>query len=180
MLLVGQTGSGKTELARKIKDNLELAFSPDEMKYALFDLKIVEFQTEHGNSKKEYLLFDVVNDSEDFGFSKLEELAALSSYRALLDNPKPLIFVYIEECDFAMMNQKRFDDSVITINQNARKANMKLIYSTSRPCDKTVSKRLLHSFELILTGPLQDCDYDYLEVPRVSDLKLYDFALTEK
>lgn len=184
MLLVGQTGSGKTFLVKKLLYTLESAFTPDQMKFALFDMKNVEFVNEGTDDDRsyshEYLLFDVVLDPIK-GLDKLDELAKLAKNRAKLNKPVPLIFIYIEECDMTVFDKERFDHALITINENARDANMKLIYATSRPGEAAISKRLLHSFELILAGPLADMlDYDYLEVPQVTDLKPYDFAITER
>ena len=183
MLLVGQTGSGKSHLVHTLINKFELAYSPDQMKYALFDMKQVEFVHEEIDGERlfgrEFLLFDVVIDPT-FALERLDELAELARNRAKLNKPQPFIFIYIEECDIACEDQVRFDNAVITINENASKANIKLIYSTSRPGEDAVSKRLLHSFELVLNGPLVESDYDYLKVSRVSYLKPYDFAVTER
>jgi hypothetical protein len=144
----------------------------------LFDLKRIEFQKEGRDYKKEYLYFDVVSDSE-IGLSRLDELASESEHR--LKSPssnKPIIFIYVEECDMSCLDQDRFDNAVIKINKNAKKANMKLIYSTSRVSDDTVSKKLLDSFDLILYGPLIEYTYDYLGVIKPDNLKQFDFVVT--
>lgn len=181
LLLVGPTGTGKTEFVRKYLRRLEAGFTPEQMKYAIFDMKVVEFDTKYEEgAKKEYLYCDVVTDAVK-GLDVLEELATLSDERISKQLTTPFIFVYIEECDMACVDQARFDDAVIKINQNAKVANMKLIYSTSRPAKDTISKALLHSFELLLAAHLaSDADYEYLEIPKVQLTAPFDFSLTER
>ncbi len=179
MLLIGQTGSGKSYLVHQLIKRFESAFKPEEMKYAIFDLKCIEFNiTYEDGAKPEYLYCDVIEDP-NVGFDKLDELANLSSERAAQDNPRPFIFIYIEECDMTMINQERFDKAVITINQNAKKANIKLIYSTSRACEATISKKILKSFDLILQGR---CDFelpDYLGIHNAGQ-DSYNFSVNER
>ncbi len=152
MLLLGETGSGKTYLVKSLLRRMEAAMSPDKFKYVLFDLKQVEFSLDSPDgARSEYLYWDVIIDPDE-GLDKLEELARLSSERVTLDNKDPMIFIYIEECDMAALDQERFDAAVIAINQNAKAANMKLVYSTSRPGADVVSEKLTKSFDLTLRG----------------------------
>lgn len=79
----------------------------------------------------------------------------------------------------AAIDQDRFDKAVITINNNAAEANIKLIYSTSRPSPDVISKKLLKSFDLLLCGPLANADYSYLGV-QIIELNQYQFSITEQ
>lgn len=181
-LVVGQTGTGKTELVKAYMRRLEAGYTPRQMKYVLFDLKQCEFSTDfEEGTKKEYLYIPVIN-WPDKGLDILEDLARLAVKRTegLTHNPK-LLFIYIEECDMAAIDQKRFDDSVITINKHAKQANMKLMYSTSRPSPDVVSKQLIESFELILSSTLAlNGDDKYLGVPNGTKIKPYEFAVIER
>jgi len=180
LLLVGQTGSGKSYLVHQLVKRYESAYKPDEMKYAFFDLKCCEFNPSYEDgAKQEYLLFDVeLGNAPNYGFDRLDELVALSMERVKNNINKPFIFIYIEECDMSCRDQNRFDNALITINQNAKKANMKLIYSTSSPRPDTVSEKLLHSFDLILSGNREGYP-QYLGVPNV-ELNRFEFAVTER
>lgn len=161
ILLVGQTGSGKSYLAHVFIDKLKRAYSVDEIKFALFDLKRAEF--DKNEIGEEYLLFDI-QIGDEHSFEKLDELASLAKQRASEKTKSPLIFVYIEECDMACADQERFDNALILINNYAGDAGMKLIYSTSSPRTDTISKKLMDSFDQILVGALPDGQYEYLNI----------------
>jgi len=186
MLLIGQSGSGKSRLVHSLVKRYESAFKPNDMKYAIFDLKQCEFSVGNDDgAKQEYLLFDVEHgNAPDYSFNKLEELAALSKNRAKNNIKKPFIFIYIEECDMACKDQGRFDAALITINQNAQKANMKLVYSTSSPRLDTVSGKLLESFELVLIGSFSYDSwlYEYFGISKESQPSLsnYEFLVIER
>lgn len=181
MLLTGRTGSGKTELVRRYIARLERAFKPGEMQYAIFDLKAVEFSAEGGvGNKPEYNhTHHRTGKPEDVDY--LEELAALAKSRAGVDGEtKPLIFIYIEECDFAVQYPDRFVPAVMTINEYAKAANMKLIYSTSRLDSVTVPPELRDSFDLILSGYLATLqDEDYIGVPGAARIQPREFIVKE-
>ena len=173
-LIIGQTGTGKSEMVHKLIDMYQSAQSPDEVKFVLFDLKQVEFN----DTNKDYLYFDVIYDA-DIGLGRLDELAELSIKRKDNNITKPLLFIYIEECDMAAVDQKRFDEAVIVINTNAKKAGMKLVYSTSRPAPDVVSKELIASFDLIMTSQLaSEADAKHLGVPYRKNTKPYSFLVT--
>ena len=84
----------------------------------------------------------------------------------------------------ACRDQNRFDNALITINQNAKKANMKLIYSTSSPRTDTVSKKLLNSFDLVLSGilPYAKWLYDYYSISQkqLDSLSNREFIVIER
>lgn len=153
-LIVGQTGSGKTELVRQYIRRLEAAFAPEQMKYIIYDLKQVEFNPEYeGGTKQEYLYAPIrTGKPEDMDY--LEELAVLTHERAAQDHPTPFLFIYIEECDLAVQYPDRFHKTIIAINNNAKDANMKLIFSTSRPSPDIITPELRDSFDLLLVGSL--------------------------
>ncbi|MDB5177310.1 MAG: hypothetical protein JWN75_978 [Candidatus Saccharibacteria bacterium] len=179
IFLTGQTGSGKSYLVHELVKRFEKAYSSDEMKYAFFDLKQCEFGEALGTVKPEYLLFDIQVGGEQ-SFLKLEGLAELAVKRAHDNLTKPFIFVYLEECDMAVTEQGRFDKAVTTINENANAANMKFIYSTSRPSKDVISKQLLSSFDLILSGHIQEFDAEYLGVKYIPVFEAnHDFQVSE-
>ena len=178
IFLTGQTGSGKTEFARKLINNYENAYTPKEMQYVIFDLKMVEFVGACSRAP-EYLYFSIITDSS-YGLEKLEELAAIAKARSTL-NDSPILLIYIEECDMSYLDQQRFDDSVITINKYAKQANIKLIYSSSRVSPDTISKKLLKSFDLVLAGKLNNDEaYAYLGIPKAKNLPPYSFTIIDK
>lgn len=179
-LVVGQTGAGKTELVRQYMRRLERAFTPEQMKYVIYDHKRAEFSTDaKGGAKQEYLYTDVNWGGPD-GMDYLEELAELSIARAEADEPQPLLFIYIEECDLAAQFPGRFHTAVITINRHAAAANMKLIFSTSRVSRDIITPELRDSFDLILAGNLASSyDEETLGTPGATQLKAHQFLVRE-
>jgi DNA segregation ATPase FtsK/SpoIIIE-like protein len=179
-LVVGQTGSGKTELVRQYIRRLEQAFTPEQMKYVIYDLKMVEFDPKwEGGAKDEYLYTPVrTGKPEDMDY--LEELAQLAENRATEEEPQPMIFIYIEECDLAVQYPGRFHDAVMKINANAKQANMKLIFSTSRPSPDIIAPDFRDSFDLILSGTLASgADEKTMGVPGATSLQPHEFVVKE-
>lgn len=175
IFIAGQTGSGKSFLVHKLIDRLQQALSPDEVRFVFFDLKQIEFN----DTNTDYLYCEVIKDPE-IGLQKLDDLAQLSEERLNSKETKPQIFIYIEECDMAAVDQKRFDKAVAKINRNAKEANMKLVYSTSRPALDVVSKGLIASFDLIMAGQLASgVDAKHLGVPYSEKLEPYSFLVSQ-
>lgn len=179
MLLIGQSGSGKSYLVHKLVDRYIQSHTPDELKFAIFDMKQVEFVTpEDINSN--YLLFDVVLDPTS-GLDKLDELVRIAQNRAGKNTTSPLIFVYIEENDMAHVDLSRFEEALISLNRVAKDANIKVIYSTSSPSPESVSDKLAESFELILSGTIRSDDAERLEIGKgVINLEKFSFFVKEK
>ncbi len=177
LLLVGQTGTGKSVLEDRYIERLLSSFSPDELKFVLIDMTGVDFFQIRDNHK-DYIMEDVKFDSSK-GLAVLEQVDTLAKERVSSQNITPLIVLCIEECDMAALNQTRFDNSLISINKIAKSANIKVIYSTSRPAPDVVSSRLLNSFDLILAGTLVDTDYEYLGVQKPKEHKKFEFVVTQ-
>lgn len=178
MFLTGQTGSGKSVLQDKLINSLVLAQSSSDLQFVLLDMTSVDF-TDLREKHNDYILkYVAVNPDE--GLDTLDEMSKLSDERARGSISKPLIFICIEECDMAVTDQERFDNAVMKINRNARKANMKLIYSTSRPGSDAISKQLLNTFDLIVAGQLaSDTDSKYLGVPKAPNNEPYSFTIVD-
>ncbi len=188
LLLVGQTGSGKTELVKTLIRHPEWTHSPTPIQYALFDMKACEFTRPGADYPAEQLYFDIVTDPT-VGLDRLDELAQLAEIRSNEVSSQPvsfevskhqMLFIYIEECDMAAVDQARFDKAVIAINTHAARANIKLIYSTSRPAPDVVSKQLIASFDLILAGQLASkADADYVGVPYRETADPFSFLVSQ-
>lgn len=145
MLLTGGSGSGKTYLVKKLIDRFTSAFSPNQIVFAIFDHKQLGLWDDVNNPSDDYLLFTPeTNPAETL--NKLEVIATLLSEGGLSKR----MFIYIEECDAAVLDQARFDAVVTQINDLIRGTNSKLIYATSRKSQDTVSDKLGQSFDLEL------------------------------
>jgi septin family protein len=92
LLLVGQTGTGKTELVKTLINRTMSSQSAAEVRFVIFDLKVVEFN----HFPKDYLLFDVITDPNE-GLDKLDKLAQLSKERTDNAVTIPMIFIYISK-----------------------------------------------------------------------------------
>lgn len=166
-LILGPVGSGKSYLVENLIKMYSRAHSPAQLQWAFFDFTRVEFTPavkEYG--LQDYLLFPVVQEP-DQALQKLDELAQMSEQRAKNNASQPLIFICIDESDAAVTDPGKFASAVTTINKNAPKANMKLIYSTSRINANLLPQELRGSFELLLIGDLvKDEDYQILGFKR--------------
>ena len=179
-LVVGQTGSGKTELVKQYMRRLEKAYTPDELKYIIYDLKQVEFMPESVDGANPDYLYTEVRYGTAIDMEYLEAIAELSEQRTQNNQRKPMIFTYIEECDMAVTYPGRFHAAVKKINQHATKSNMKLIFSTSRPSRNVIPTDFMNSFDLILSGTLASkADEEYLSMSGASTLEPYEFLVRE-
>lgn len=176
MLLIGESGCGKSYLEDKLLERYVSGRSPDELQFVFLDMTGYDFENIIKNHPKYIQTLNNNHDSRK-GLDQLSELAKLSDKRAKEDNPKPLLFICIEECDMARIDQKRFDDALIAINTNAKKANMKLIYSTSCIGEQTISERLLKSFDIVLAGNMPKGSAQYVGMSKGTKLKQGEFEI---
>lgn len=178
MLLVGQSGTGKSVLEDKYIERLLTSHTPDELQFILLDMTGVDFE-QIREKYPDYIQEDIKFDSSK-GLDVLEVTAHLAEERANSSDKKPLLVLLIEECDMAAVDQEHFDSLLVRINNVASAANMKVIYSTSRPAPDVVSRRLLESFDLILAGKLVETDYSNLGIKKPDEHPAYDFVVTQK
>lgn len=178
LLLVGQTGTGKSVLEEKYLKRLITSHTADELKFVLLDMTGVDFSDIRENHP-EYILEDIKFDAEK-GLELLNRFATTVAERMETRTSIPLLVLCIEECDMAAVDQKRFDEALIKINGYAKVANVKVIFSTSRPAPDVLSKLLINSFDVILAGTLGESDYEYLGIPMPREHNRYDFIVTSK
>ncbi len=179
MFLSGQTGSGKSVLVDKLLERLVKASSPQDLKFVLLDMTGVDFW-ELRKKDFNYISVYIGPGFAEECLAVLEHMADMSEVRIKEAGKYSLYFVIIEECDMAMVDQKRFDTAILKINKNAKAANMKLIYSTSVPAENRISKNLLRSFDLIVAGQLaSDEDHKHLGVPIIKNREPYSFNIIE-
>lgn len=178
LLLVGQTGTGKSVLVDKYIERLINSHTPDKLKFILLDMTGVDFELLRENYQN-YIQEDIKFDSGK-GLDVLEVTAHHAEERANSTEKEPLLVLLIEECDMAAVDQEHFDSLLIRINEVASSANMKVIYSTSRPAPDVVSRNLLKSFDLILAGTLSETDYKNLGIKKPEEHSSYDFVVTQK
>ena len=178
MLLIGQTGTGKSVLVDKYIERLLKSHAPDKLKFILLDMTGVDFDRLR-EKHQEYIQEDIKFDSGK-GLDVLEVTAHLAEERANSNDKEPLLVLLIEECDMAAIDQEHFDSLLIRINKVASSANMKIIYSTSRPAQDVVSRKLIESFDLILAGTLAEPDYKILGIQKPEEHPAYDFVVTQR
>jgi DNA segregation ATPase FtsK/SpoIIIE-like protein len=179
-LVTGKTGSGKTELARKYMRRIEQAYTPEQMKYVIYDFKVVEFDSKSEDGAKKEYLYTYVRFGSEKDMDYFEELADLAKNRAETGIHIPLLFIYLDECDLAAQYPERFQKAVLKINRYARDANIKFIFSTSRAAPSVIPEDMRDSFDLILAGNLASkSDEEYLGIPNATSLELHEFAVKE-
>ena len=178
LLLIGQTGTGKSVLVDKYIERLIKSYTPDKLKFILLDMTGVDFDQLRENHQ-DYIQEDIKFDSGK-GLDVLEVTAHHAEARANSTDKEPLLVLLIEECDMAAVDLEHFDSLLIRINKVASSANMKVVYSTSRPAPDVVSRNLLESFDLILAGTLTEADYKNLGIKKPKEHPSYDFVVTQK
>ncbi len=180
ILLVGQTGSGKSYLLDALFERLVKAKKPEELQFVIFDMTLFEVMNIR-EGYPEYVELVVTYDTHqpDEMMQSLEKYADLAE--AGRTGMSSEIIILIEECDMAAAYPGRFHDAVSTINRNAAKANMKLIFSTSRPSVDIVPANFRDSFDIILCGLLASkYDEETLGVPGGSENTTpYSFIVKE-
>ncbi len=142
LFITGITGSGKSHTVRQLINKLIAKYNSEQLKFALFDMKRVDFN----DFDKNYLLFDVVVDPE-IGVGKLEGLARLATQRLASNEIEPRICICIDECDMAIVNPTGFFDALEGILTNSKQANMQLVYVTSRFSEETIPPKILDFFD---------------------------------
>lgn len=177
MFLTGQTGTGKSVLQDRLFERMVAGHTPESLQFILIDMTQVDFEGLKENHK-EFIQKYTTDSSE--GLDILDEVAKLSVERINDGVTKPMILVSIEECDMAAIEPARFKASITKINENAKAANIKLIFSTSRPSPDIIPKDLLKTFDLTVSGILaSQVDHDHLGVPVYNDQKNYEFIIVE-
>lgn len=177
LLLVGQSGTGKSVLEDKYIERLLKAYTPDKLQFVLLDMTAIDF-SQLRDENAAYILEDVRVDA-DKGLDVLQQTVEKAEERAAANDNEPLIVVCIEECDMAMVDYERFNDLLTRLNGIASEANMKVIFSTSRPSPQVLSEKLIASFDLILAGKLTDTDYAYLGIQQPLTYEPFNFVVTQ-
>ena len=180
ILLVGQTGSGKSFLLDALFERFVKAKKPEELQFVIFDMTLFEVMNIR-EGYPEYIDLVVTPETHE----SEETMGILEKYAELAKTGRPdgttEIVILIEECDMAAAYPGRFHEAVMTINNNAAKANMKLIFSTSRPSRDIVPADFRDSFDIILCGLLASkYDEETLGVPGGSgNTTPYSFIVKE-
>lgn len=175
LLLIGQSGTGKSFLVNRLLQQYIDTHTAETLRLFIMDMKGVDFnQLQAGNINhiEKFVQFDAAS-----GLDVLEEIYTLMVERIAQKTISPLLFIVIEECDMAALDQKRFDACVTKINRAAKLANTKIIYITSSPRESVVSSELIESFDLILFGELPGNDYERLKLPKPSIHQPYEFGV---
>lgn len=162
LLIAGTTGSGKSVCVNGIICSILMRATPDEVKLAMVDPKVVEL---NGYNGIPHLMCPVVNDPKQASIL-LQKMVAemenryrafektrvknIESYNKYIDeyNSKnsdklvkmPFIVIIIDElADLMMVAAKEVEDSILRITQKARAAGMHLIVATQRPSTEVIT-----------------------------------------
>ncbi|MEF3255083.1 MAG: DNA translocase FtsK, partial [Deferribacterales bacterium] len=151
LLIAGTTGSGKSVGINTIICSILYKCSPEKVKFALIDPKMVELNVYNGiphlaapvvvdPQKASKLLKNVVSEMEN-RYSLLAEhkVRNIESFNKLAENdenltPLPYLVVIVDEfADLMIVAGKEVEQSIIRIAQMARAVGIHLILATQRP-----------------------------------------------
>ena len=177
LLLLGATSSGKSVLCEALFKRYIEAKKPDELRFVVLDMTGVD--AEILRDKHPEYIEELVDFDSDKAFEVLERCAEQA--KAGRPTEKSQLFIFIEECNLARVNQNRYEELITEITSHAESANIKLIYSTSVITPQTASERLREVFDVVLVGHQYDSEArQYLGVPDTNDFPLYSFIVKEK
>ena len=167
LLIAGSTGSGKSVCMNTLIMSLLFKFSPDELRFVLFDPKIMEFAD---YKTLPHLITPVINDFETMsttlrwianeierrhhifvkaGVKKLSEynsrpnptMPESDENRAGISAKMPILIVMIDELAELMLSceRKDFEESIMRITQSGRAAGVHVVISTQRPSAQIIT-----------------------------------------
>lgn len=180
-LIIGQNETGISALVDTILKRFEGALNPELMKYVIY-------RSNSSNSKisiteekiKQKHLYSEIQFDNDEGLNNLEHLAEESIKRSKSDAVNTLLIIYIEDWSIEEPHLKRFQTAVITLNEHAIRANIKLIFATSHISSDYMPPELRDSFDLILSGQLESVnDEEYFGLTDTTHLRPDEFFVKE-
>ncbi|MBQ6477333.1 MAG: cell division protein FtsK [Bacilli bacterium] len=162
LLIAGTTGSGKSVCVNGIICSILMRATPEEVKLAMVDPKVVELSVYNGiphlmcpvvsdPKKASVLLQKMVQEMENrysmFGDTKTKNIETyneyVEKYNKSHDDKKeklPYVVIIIDElADLMMVAAKEVEDSILRITQKARAAGMHLIVATQRPSTEVIT-----------------------------------------
>lgn len=152
LLIAGATGSGKSVCMNTLIASLLFRATPDEVKFLMFDPKMVELTTYNGiphlitpvvtNPKKaavalRWVVTEMEKRYEKFATSGTKDMVRYNQLKLKENQPHlclPYIVVLIDElADLMMIAPADVEDAVIRLAQMARAAGIHLVLATQRP-----------------------------------------------
>lgn len=152
LLIAGATGSGKSVCMNTLIASLLFRSTPDEVKFLMFDPKMVELTTYNGiphlitpvvtNPKKaavalRWVVTEMEKRYEKFATSGTKDMVRYNQLKIKENQPQqclPYIVVLIDElADLMMIAPADVEDAIIRLAQMARAAGIHLVLATQRP-----------------------------------------------
>jgi hypothetical protein len=136
----GLTGSGKSTFHHSITRQIISDNTPNEIGFIFMDFKKVEFG-EYKNS--DYLLRPIIVDPKE-AVTVLKDLVHESEQRFRgINDPQRAIIIHIEECDIMYYAPDALIEAWKAIEEQAKRNNMYMIFSSSRASEEVFSSELL-------------------------------------
>lgn len=140
MLVTGTTGSGKTAFIQTIMSELQTAFLPDDIKFVVYDSKMVDYTFLNGNP---YLMIPIITEANKASAMISWLLNEATSRRQDINslNMKPHIFAIFDDYyDVSQFTDS--EDTLIRLLQISRTVKIHCILITSTPSAQVISSNL--------------------------------------
>lgn len=159
ILMGGSTGSGKSILEETIISTLATFYTPEQLKFFLVDMKLVELQAYEGFP---YLQASVNGFPTESVFHSLEVLIEEKNKRLSIKNDfnkYPYIIAIIDTfSDLMAFDSKKFQDIIVKLIDKASEVKIHVIMSDSRISPDLYTDQIVRLFPTKICFNVQDAE----------------------
>ena len=143
VLLAGGPGGGKTVYFSRLLKELTSEYSPDDLRFVIYDSKAVDY---FKFRESPYLLYPITTDTKIDEFKEqFEQLKKLAEERRTSKNTKPAIIVLIDEFYTLSYWFKECADEIIELANDSKETNIHFFIASQRP--NNLGKQLIEAID---------------------------------
>ena len=143
LLIAGGPGGGKTVYFSRLLRELTSEYSPDELKFVIYDSKAVDY---HKFRESPYLLFPITTDTKIDEFKKqFEELKKIANNRKTSKEVNSVILVLIDEFYMLSYQFKECVEEIIKLAEISSETNIYFFIASQRP--NKLEKQLIKAID---------------------------------